>query len=498
MAVGQAPNQTLDPNILRQGDSRIFVQTLGINARNPYDYYGCMMLEDVEQDLGDVESVYCPDPNQRNAWVIVDEIVGTQSMGSTSFQTQARRDGADAIRELKDRRCLTNWQVVRSRCARPDDFSEWDSKLVLRNTRLTSFTQAGGNPLSGDDNAVSQLSGDLSFWESYVLKKINFGEQADATALAEILDGLFNDNVQCGDCGPASDGCNKAYFLAKANTGSPGLAAQIVFTLNGTTWSTRDVSAITTGASKIAVMGNFLLVFTTTTPGHKYIALADLNAGTGSWATITSGYVEEPRAVWVKGANEAYLACDLGYIHKLTGANKAATTVTDGSVTTQNLAAIHGRGNTIVAVGASNAVIVSRNGGRTFSAVTGPAVGVALTACWVVNDYQWFVGTGTGLLYYTDDGGVSWVNMGVDSDITSINDIEFYDETTGYMAVTQGVRGRVYRTTTGGYEWLYTAPHLNGLVANTRMNCVAVCGPNKVAAGGLALDGSDGIIAIAS
>jgi hypothetical protein len=45
----------------------------------------------------------------------------------------------------------------------------------------------------------------------------------------------------------------------------------------------------------------------------------------------------------------------------------AVTVLTDGSVTVQNLNDIRGKGRTIVAVGASNAVILSENGGSTWS-----------------------------------------------------------------------------------------------------------------------------------
>lgn len=491
--------QTVDANTLRLADSRIFIQTLGPNARNPWEYYGCMSLDDIQQDLGDAEPIYCPSPDQRNAWVIVDEIVGQQALGTTSFTTQARRDGRDAILELKRRRCNTHWQVLRSRCERPDDFSQWDSKRIIRNVRITSSTESGGNPLSGDDNAAAQIMGDLSFWEHYLVTQMSFGEVADAVALAEILDGFYYDSIQCGECGPASNGCQKSYFLAKANAGSPGLAAQIVFkTSEASGWQTRDVTTLTTGASKTAAMGTYLLVFTTTTPGHRYISIADLNDGIGAWSTITSGYVEEPRAVWVKSASEAFMAADNGYIHKLTNPTRAATTVLDGSATTQNLGAIHGSGNVIVAVGAANAVVVSKNGGRTWATVTGPAVGVVLTSVWVTNAYQWFVGGANGNLYFTDNAGKTWLEIELEADVSAVNDIKFYDDVVGYLAVTAGVRGRVYRTTTGGYDWQYVAPNITGLVANGRINVVAPCGPNEVAAGGLALDGTDGIIAVAS
>jgi photosystem II stability/assembly factor-like uncharacterized protein len=175
----------------------------------------------------------------------------------------------------------------------------------------------------------------------------------------------------------------------------------------------------------------------------------------------------------------------------------AATVLIDGSITTQDLNDIHGFGQTIVAVGGSNAVLWSENDGRSFSLVTGPAVGVNLTSVWCISKNIWMVGTGGGKLYYTLNNGTTWAEIGLPSVATVINDIHFENEVVGYLAAEVGGVAAVFRTTDSGNSWQNTAPHLYALPTAVRVNVVYSCGNNRVLAGGRKTAGGDGMVAIA-
>jgi photosystem II stability/assembly factor-like uncharacterized protein len=69
----------------------------------------------------------------------------------------------------------------------------------------------------------------------------------------------------------------------------------------------------------------------------------------------------------------------------------------------------------------------------------------------VNNNVGFLVGTNSKL-YKTVDGGNSWVNLN-NSPITSINDVYFIDELTGFIIGYSG-EGKIYKTVDGGLNWI--------------------------------------------
>ncbi len=490
-----------DASILEAGNVRIFIQGGGISPANGYDYYGCLSLDGPEQDLGTPDPVYCPSSTQRNAWDLVDNVPKVKALGTTDFTQHADRFLRDVWWDLKQRTCAFNLQAVMSRCDRPDDFSKWDAKLLFSQARLTKLGLGALNPLSGDDNAAVDMTGSLAYQEMIRINSINFEEAASAVVVAEVLDGLYRDNVSCGDCGSVSDGCNKLYWLTAANPGSPGLSSQIVYSLDGGgTWATIDIPVFSgLSGNRMAAVGDKLVVVSQAKGGHAFSPFASIDAGTIDWTLSTAGYVagKSPRAIYSKSTGETYIVASGGYVYFMSDPALAVVVLTDGSISTQDLNDVHGFGRTIVAVGANNVVLKSDNAGQTFSLITGPTPAVNLTAIWCMSRTTWFVGTGNGRLYYTTNAGVTWALVGIGAGITVVNDIKFYDDTVGYMAVEVAGVARVYRTTDSGHSWQYTSPHISGIPAALRINAVAPCYWNEVCVGGIKTVGGDGVIAIA-
>ncbi len=486
--------------ILTGGDVRIFIQDGIRNPSKPYQYYGCITLGGVNKDLGTPDPIYCPSSTQRGKWDIVGRVRKTESLGTSDFTARMNRTLRDVWWELAESGCEMNIQAVIGPCQRPDNFNAWESKILLDDAMLTAFNLGAMNPLTGDDNQPIDLTGSFTFTNLYRILPINFSEQAASTIVAEVLDGFYNDFVQCGDCGAPSDGCQKMYWLTAANPGSPGLSSQIVYTLNGgSTWTTRDI--VTLGGlsgNRVAPVGLYIVVISQANNAHHFMRFSDLDAGTGAWTRIASGYVSArgPRAIYSKSPNETFIAAAGGYVYKMTDPASAVTVITDGSVTAQNLNDIHGYDETVVAVGANNAVLVSQNAGATFSLVVGPVVGANLTAVYCLSDSVWFVGA-NGQLWYTLNRGTTWTQIQFVSGATVINDIQFFGNNVGYLAAEVGGVGRVYRTTDGGYSWHYQSPSIANLPTNLRINAIAPCGNNVVTAGGIVSVGGDGILATA-
>lgn len=492
-----------DQSILVSGQSRVFIQKAGANPAAPYLYYGCMSLGGPSQDLGTVNPVYCPSPSARNRWDLVQSVPSTPALGTSDFTAHADRFLKDILWDLKRSGCEFNLTVVNGACQRPDDFTKWDSRLLLVGSRLTNIGLGELNALAGDNNAAVDLSGSLSFYSMEPIYQLLWGSTAETEVTTEILDGLVHDSASCGECGSVSDGCNKLYFLEGAASGSPGLSAEVVYSKDGgLTWAVVDVPPLGgLSANRLEDVGERLVIVSEAAGGHVWEELALVDAGsTTGWVKVTSGYVagKSPRAIFSKSPSETFIAANGGYIYFMVDPSSAVTVLTDGSVSTQNLNDINGYGRTIVAVGASNAILKSDNAGLTWALVVGPAVGVNLTAIWCLSQSVWLVGTGTGKLYYTLNAGTTWVQISLEAGITVVNDIQFAPGgVVGYMAVEIAGSARVYRTLDSGYSWQYQAPAITSLPTAQRMNVVVPCGYNMCATGGRKTVGGDGVIAIA-
>lgn len=490
-----------DVNIAKSGQWRVFVQPDGSSPLNPYLFVGCLSLGGFQEDLGTGEPIYCPSSEVAGAYDIVDTTSPPPSLPTTDFTQHMNRQLQDFWWDLRKRRCEFNFKVKGSNCARPDDPDDFESQIIGRRAKLNAFNTGAFNGLAED--AAIDLTGTLQLLGFDRFLPVTFGEVADSDVFSEVLDGIYADKIQCGNCGTQSDGCQKAYALTTTITASPALAAQIAYTLDGgNTWAYDNVNSLgTQTANKLAQIGTRIVVISEVDEGHHYKQQSAIDAGTvGGWTAVVAGYVatKGPLALWSKSPSETYIAAEGGYVYFMSNPAAAVTVLSDGSTTAQNLRDIRGKGRTIVAVGVSNAVIVSYNGGATWSLVTGPAIGIQLNTVEVINDNIWFVGCANGASYFTTNGGVTWVDMGVDALITEVNSIRFVDEIVGWMVAEISGGVRIYRTADNGYSWHFDGSYVGGVPGADHLNFIAPCpgNYNTVLAGGLATGATDGILVL--
>jgi len=490
-------------NILFGGDVRAFVQSNGVNPASSFNYFGRLQLSGPTQSQPDPDPVYVPSSSQHNAWEIVDRVPKAQELGSADWTQKADRYLQDDWWEIRRKKCLFNVMVTIGRCTNPSDLTQWESKLLLRDVLLSGDFGFDGdmNILAGGDNAEVMLKGSFTFTAMEPIYSLRFSPKADVQIVAEVLDGIFYDSVSCGDCGPVSDGRAKSYYLTLANSGSPGLSSQIVAsTDNDNTYFSVDIPTLGgLSGTRLAVVGTKLVVISQPNNAHHYASLADINSALANWSRVSTGYVatKGPRAIWSRDAANTFIAAAGGYVYFMADPTGAVSPITDGSATTQDMNDIDGRGQIIVAVGNSNAVLVSTDGGAGFSLVTGPVPGVALNAVQIVAPYVWWVGTANGRLFYTMDQGTTWTEKVISANINIIYDIKFVDQVVGYLVVGTTAGPAVYRTLDSGFSWQNTAPSILALPTAERYNFAAVSGYNKVAVGGRVSAGGDGKLAVA-
>lgn len=486
-----------DINISKASEWRVFIQENGSSPANPYLYVGPFEVGGLTEDLGASTPIYAPSSEQRSAWDIVGTTRGAPALGTTDFTQLASRFLDDFLWNWRKTRCKWNVILQNGDCGRPDDLDDFDAKLILRGVELTAFNPLGVlNPISGDNEAQNQNTGSWSISHFDRARKLVWGEVLDTTILAEVLDVVINDHEQCGECGTPSDGCQTVYFLEAANSGSPGLSSQVTVTKNGgSSGVTVDIPTLGgVSAKAFAVVGSYLVVISEAIDAHHWILISDLEAGTPNWAEVTSGYVagHSPRCIYSKSAAETLIGAQDGYIYKLSNPTGAVTVVTDGGVTTENINAINGYGQTVVAVGDNNAILLSNDVGATWSLVTGPQAAVAINTVDVINKRLWVIGYANGRVYYTLNAGDTWTQKVIAADVTVINHIEFFDEIVGIVACQAGVSARTYITRDNGNTW-HQSPYIKSLPTSERINKAVFCDYNTIYAGGRVSAGGDGI-----
>lgn len=500
MASNGTPN---DPQLLQAGRVRIWIQEGTGNPGLPLKYQGLIELQKTDQDLGKKTPVWIPSSSVRNRWDIVDSIIASPALVTTGFIQHASRFLTDRVIKMAQNGCNVNLHIINSNCARPDDPSQWDSQVILGRSRFEKLGLPTLNPLEGSKNVIVDLNGDIAAESFIFLQPMAFQQVGSVIAVAEIVDSFFYDQIQCGDCGATSDGCQKCYALQIANAGSPGLSSQVLYSADGgQTWAGVDIPTLGgLSASRFAPMGLYCVVVSQNTTGYHYAKFSDIQAGTVNWTQITGGFTigKSPRCIVARDPNNCWIGAQGGVIYLLNTVGGNVSVVSDGSQSAQDINDIHFYGNTVVAVQNNNGVLYSSNSGVTWSLVTGPVVGQSLSGIWLIGALTWFVTTGNGQLWYTTNAGANWTRITLDSGITTIDDIQFYDENVGYVAVELAGAARVYRTVDGGNSWRYTPASEIGALpgAPQRIDVVAPCGPNNLLAVGRKTVGGVGYMALA-
>lgn len=487
----------------QSGLSRVFLIENGAGPANVARYMGLWKAGAPSWAQGDVTTIKIPSETRYNQFDAIGKIQGERGDPQVTIMARYELSHLSDLLRLARNGCDHDLQIHLGECSEPKDFNAgWEKVLVLESARATNWSTGDIGALQESERALVNEEVPFTGQDLYEVGRMDFAEQALTQIVQEIVGVTVCDAVNCGICGISSDGCQIVFAVTLSAGGSPGLAAELIWTEDGgTTWNDDNISTLspTENPNGLACIGTNLVVVSDDSESLHYAPIADILDGSAVWTEVTTGFVatKGPRAVFTLGPSLTWMVAEGGYVY-FTDDPTAGVEVQDAGVATVNdLNDIHGYDEeNLVAVGNTNTVLLTRNGGTTWASITGPAVGVNLNTVWMKSEDEWYVGTAGGKLYYTRDGGDSWTEKTfTGSGAGQVRDLYFATPSVGFMAHdTATPRGRILRTIDGGNSW-YVLPEGSGtLPLNDRVNALAACDPNTVFGGGLADNATDGYL----
>ena len=402
-----------------------------VPSLQPFEYTGdCSRVEGLEKPLGDVSFTDCMD--SKSAGGFREDSTIRARPGNVGTSLVMKKSVAQLISAEEWEECV--WHLdIRTQFEPPrSEPLNWVHIDRVCNARFTGYTTDGETTFTRDESGevlvtMPLAAPPLHLYHIRLLETalVDSNKAGDITVIAKAADAVCPST----ETGPAV-GCVLVAGTA-AIAGNPYFGKS---TDGGATWTwtqfdgANDTPTWTGAITGIDAQGDLIIAVSATDTAHAVsqdggttwseIVLADYAANAPQSVVIAT-----PTAIWIVGAN--------GYIWKSTNSGLGATTANGGDagvVTASNLVrikALHDR--FAIAVGASNAIVMTQNGGLTWSLVTGPAAQAAIqvNSLAIRDQYMWLLVYEDGEGWWTDDQGASW-----DEDdqlsglsLTALNDI---------------------------------------------------------------------------
>lgn len=511
------PNITADL-IITNKHKRNFLQLGGAAANNPLTYAGqdgqYAAIQGVGlPESGGIDPIWVPDPRRIGQYQLVGRSITPPDLASATLVLKEQHGSVP--KQLGVIGCQFNMYEVTGRCKDLSDFiNGWNDYVLIYAGALVTDKDLGDRTAwDSDDPVEDSLS--LVLNNIYPIGALGFGEDAATAVDREVVDIVYGTQVQCGDCGVPNDGTRWAYSITKSSgAGSPGLPGEVQYRTDGTAnWLDTAITGIgaTADPSAIDIVGDKLVVVVNSENAYYYATINQITGVPGAFTKVTAGFVagKAPNDIFVASPRAVYFVGNGGYIYKATDITAGVVVLNAGSATTNDLLRIHGTqdGTVLLATGRGSSTILSTNSGATWGATVSSISGVALDvgAALVLDQNKFWVGTlNSGRLFYTINGGNSWVEKTFSGSGTG----NLYDvvaataEVIYFSHSTNTPTARLFATWDGGADFTNSAPRVLNLPTFNKANRIAVPGAaaaadvaaNNILLGGLSGGGTDGII----
>lgn len=312
-------------------------------------------------------------------------------------------------------KCLWDIDIRTQLCGRADDPNNWDMIKRLCCADHTSQSTDDESSYSPEDEGETIVTTPMSALDRYnIIYRNVVGQRVEEVDFTEYYISRVSTchEYLCADpCDPDLECKLIGTAIADTPANPPAYA---ISRDGGRTWAINTIAVFTTatGLSDIQCMGDLIVAVASGEPGYA----VSMDDGT-TWALYDETVVSEfatfaPLIVEIHGYNKIMIGGEGGYVWMSTDTGVTLTAVDEGVVTGGDMTRIKfADDNTVYAVGASNTMKKSVNGGVSWQAVTLPAAGAGVTvnALLPVTDLVVLIGYGSGAVgvYYSTDGGAT-------------------------------------------------------------------------------------------
>jgi len=475
------------------GQAAIWLQRHGPNTKP--EFLGCHALEDIEDpgDAGEVTLLYCPDPADVTRYKVSGSYVtpATDPV-STTISTRVKA-AMDLIEKAK---CRGNLFLHKFDCGRRDLFSNYQRSFILQKYQKGPTTYGTMASMQPDDEEASSLSAELQAESLVKVVPVSGGRESIA-AVGDLYAVAPLYTAQCpGDCGGLIEDGDWLVAVGSALDGSAAATADVWIKQGAAGWAAAAADPFGGGEGIAAVV----VVPISSTVNRIIVARGTPDAGNpaeiaysddlgATWTAVNVGavngqFMAGPGALFAIDQYNIWAVTSGGYIYKSEDGGLTWTAQESGVLAAQTFYQVKFLSTSFgVVAGDANSILVTTNGGTTWSLVTGPAgqAAQAIMALAIVTERRWFLGYGDGELWYTEDAGTTWAQRRFSGDgVGTMQSISFANEMVGMMLHDNASPvGAILRTIDGGYSWdAVSTP------ANAGLNAIHVFDPNLAVAVG--------------
>jgi len=412
-----------DSELIKQLETRAFYQPGGPGTTRYFFGLGTEyhFIDGAELPTnGSIDPIYVPDPRKPDRYRLVSRSLSAPDLPTVSLIFLESWGGIPRV--LMAPKCSFNLYEVHSKCADLSDlYRGWESYMLIYSQFKLEGNVDLGTRMAMDSDDPLKDSTDAKGVAIYPAGALSFGTEDDAQIVVEVIDVVYGQAVNCGNCGAENDGSQMIYAITRANVGSPGAASQLVYSTDGgVTWTNNSITGIglTAEPAYVDIVGGILFVGTNSTTLFYTVLNVDTGAP-GTWNSVTlpvamtDTYVQNPSAIWFCASS--------GRVYKTTDIT-IAPTLNDGGGT-DNFNRITGDGNeAIVAVGGNGRVYRSLNNGNTWATITAPAA-TTLNAVAMLGPKEIWTGGANGNVYRTVNAGATWVTAAIPQTGGTVYDI---------------------------------------------------------------------------
>lgn len=459
--------------VYTQKNDTVWVAPDGPNTQ-PF-LLSCHDVADIVEPAAGKEIVQCMN-DAGTGWDTVAERITPPGnvTGSLSRLTPPARDYLEKITNP------FSLYVIQYSGGRPNQWNLYERVNILRNCRITQKTRSAmvHHTEDGEVSRSFEIIADPGVPEVAPVT-VDRLTCADTNAVNDIW--MNTDQRAYGDYGVAIEPGD--FGIAVCDAGAGVTANVYLSTDGGSTWTVCAADPFAINMNIVSCLGvrisasayRWIVGMENPAGAQGMIAYSDNNGA--AWTTVNIGGAaaghgsNASQSLWVKSNGEIFLASAAGYIYRSQDYGVSWTAVETGTITAGDYNAIHFDPSGVygMAVAAAGIIALTRDGGVSWFAGTTIAAAPALNTGVVLDANKLWVGTATGLLYYSVDFGVTWTGRTgwSGSGVGQVRSLRFSNDHIAFMVrQTAGPVGVVLRSANGGFSWepltTFTNAGLNG------------------------------------